>query len=91
MSVLAADGVSFAIPVDTAKQVSSDRVLVDVGGSLGQVIAQLTLQGRVNRPYVGIKMLQLNPYIAGFVMSARNAASISHRTIDEDIATISRC
>lgn len=45
MKVLAADGVSFAIPIDTAKE----------------VIAQLNLQGRVMRPYLGVKMLQLNP------------------------------
>lgn len=48
MKVLSADGVSFAIPVDTAKE----------------VLTQLALQGRVLRPYLGIKMLQINPRIA---------------------------
>ncbi|GMH37712.1 hypothetical protein BSKO_05585 [Bryopsis sp. KO-2023] len=48
MKVLAADGVSFAIPVDTAKE----------------VISQLLLSGRVLRPYLGIKMLPINPRVA---------------------------
>lgn len=48
MKAVAADGVSFAIPVDTA---------VDV-------MRQLKEHGRVIRPYVGIKMLQLNKHSA---------------------------
>lgn len=40
---LSADGVSFAIPIDVAKD----------------VIEQLQRTGRVVRPYIGIKMLQL--------------------------------
>lgn len=45
---LSADGVSFAIPIDTAKD----------------VIQQLEQRGRVIRPYIGIKMLQLNQHNA---------------------------
>lgn len=45
---LSADGVSFAIPIDTAKD----------------VIQQLQQRGRVIRPYIGIKMLQLNQHNA---------------------------
>ncbi|KAL4447599.1 hypothetical protein ABPG75_004818 [Micractinium tetrahymenae] len=48
MKAVAADGVSFAIPVDAA---------VDV-------MRQLKEHGRVIRPYVGIKMLQLNKHNA---------------------------
>lgn len=48
MKAVAADGVSFAIPVDTA---------VDV-------MRQLKEHGRVIRPYVGIKMLQLTKHNA---------------------------
>eukprot|EP00873_Tetraselmis_striata_P010484 jgi/Tetstr1/430748/TSEL_020533.t1 len=48
MKALAADGVSFAIPIDTAKQ----------------IVEQLSDKGRVVRPYLGIKMLALNPQIA---------------------------
>mmetsp|Transcript_12974 Transcript_12974/g.30779 ORF Transcript_12974/g.30779 Transcript_12974/m.30779 type:complete len:516 (+) Transcript_12974:219-1766(+) len=48
MKALAADGVSFAIPIDTAKN----------------VVKQLSEQGRVVRPYLGIKMLVLNPMIS---------------------------
>ncbi|PSC74849.1 protease Do-like 14 isoform B [Micractinium conductrix] len=48
MKAVAADGVSFAIPVDAA---------VDV-------MRQLREHGRVIRPYVGIKMLQLNKHNA---------------------------
>ncbi|GAB4816218.1 hypothetical protein N2152v2_003264 [Parachlorella kessleri] len=44
MKALAADGVSFAIPVDTALD----------------VMRQLRQHGRVIRPYAGMKMLQLN-------------------------------
>lgn len=44
MKAVAADGVSFAIPIDTAVE----------------VVRQLAEHGRVIRPYVGIKMLQLN-------------------------------
>ena len=42
MKALAADGVSFAIPIDAAKE----------------VMAALEVHGRVIRPYIGIKMLQ---------------------------------
>lgn len=45
---ISADGVSFAIPIDTAKD----------------VIQQLQQRGRVIRPYIGIKMLQLNQHNA---------------------------
>ncbi|KAK9816531.1 hypothetical protein WJX72_001610 [[Myrmecia] bisecta] len=54
MKALSADGVSFAIPVDTAKD----------------VMEQLLRLGRVVRPYIGIKMLQLN---------ASNAAQLRKR------------
>eukprot|EP00475_Leptophrys_vorax_P043279 TRINITY_DN8276_c0_g1_i1.p1 TRINITY_DN8276_c0_g1~~TRINITY_DN8276_c0_g1_i1.p1 ORF type:complete len:200 (+),score=16.42 TRINITY_DN8276_c0_g1_i1:92-601(+) len=47
MKALAADGVSFAIPIDTA-----------VG-----ILEQLAKHGRVVRPFVGIKMLELNDSI----------------------------
>ena len=40
---VSADGVSFAIPIDAAKA----------------VVDQLLARGRVTRPYIGIKMLQL--------------------------------
>lgn len=40
---VSADGVSFAIPIDAAKN----------------VVDQLLTSGRVSRPYIGIKMLQL--------------------------------
>ena len=43
MKAIAADGVSFAIPIDTAKD----------------VVQQLREHGRVLRPYAGIRMLQL--------------------------------
>ncbi|KAK9867290.1 hypothetical protein WJX84_001258 [Apatococcus fuscideae] len=43
MKAIAADGVSFAIPIDTAKD----------------VLRQLREHGRVLRPYAGIRMLQL--------------------------------
>lgn len=45
MKALAADGVSFAIPIDAAKE----------------VVAALAAHGRVIRPYIGIKMLQRGP------------------------------
>lgn len=45
---LSADGVSFAIPIDTAKD----------------VIEQLQQRGRVIRPFIGIKMLQLTEHNA---------------------------
>ena len=45
---LSADGIGFAIPIDTAKD----------------VIQQLEQRGRVIRPYIGIKMLQLNQHNA---------------------------
>ncbi|RMZ53163.1 hypothetical protein APUTEX25_005152 [Auxenochlorella protothecoides] len=48
MKALAADGVSFAIPVDTA---------IDV-------MRQLAAHGRVIRPHVGIKMLELTRHSA---------------------------
>lgn len=44
MKAVVADGVSFAIPIDTAKHIAS----------------QLQAHGRVVRPYIGIKMLQLD-------------------------------
>lgn len=43
MKAIAADGVSFAIPIDTARE----------------VVQQLREHGRVLRPYAGIRMLQL--------------------------------
>lgn len=48
MKALAADGVSFAIPIDTATD----------------VVRQLREFGRVIRPYAGMKMLQLNQHNA---------------------------
>ncbi|CAL5219537.1 g1388 [Coccomyxa viridis] len=44
MKAVVADGVSFAIPIDTAKHIAS----------------QLQSHGRVVKPYIGIKMLQLD-------------------------------
>lgn len=52
MKALAADGVSFAIPIDTAKR----------------VVNQLLTKGRVSRPYIGMKMLELNEGIASQLM-----------------------
>lgn len=54
MKALAADGVSFAIPIDEALL----------------VMRQLLASGRVARPYIGIRMLQLN---------AANAAQLRSR------------
>ncbi|CAI5941036.1 unnamed protein product [Closterium sp. NIES-64] len=48
MKALAADGVSFAIPIDSAVH----------------ILDQLSRHGRVVRPFVGIKMLELNASIA---------------------------
>ncbi|KDD75649.1 hypothetical protein H632_c569p0, partial [Helicosporidium sp. ATCC 50920] len=48
MKALAADGVSFAIPIDAALDVAR----------------QLRARGRVLRPYAGMRMLQLNPHNA---------------------------
>ncbi|CAI5464359.1 unnamed protein product [Closterium sp. Yama58-4] len=48
MKALAADGVSFAIPIDSAVH----------------ILDQLSRYGRVVRPFVGIKMLELNASIA---------------------------
>lgn len=48
LKAIAADGVSFAIPIATAVE----------------VVAQLKAHGRVIRPYIGIKMLPLNPSVA---------------------------
>ncbi|GBG84799.1 hypothetical protein CBR_g39175 [Chara braunii] len=47
MKAVAADGVSFAIPVDTAMK----------------VVEQLSKHGRVIRPFIGMKMLELNDAI----------------------------
>ncbi|GJP47665.1 hypothetical protein CLOM_g6841 [Closterium sp. NIES-68] len=47
MKALAADGVSFAIPIDSAVH----------------ILDQLSRHGRVVRPFVGIKMLELNASI----------------------------
>lgn len=44
MKAVAADGVSFAIPIDTVRE----------------VVRQLEVHGRVIRPYIGVKLLQLN-------------------------------
>jgi HtrA serine peptidase 2 len=46
MKALGSDGVSFAIPIDTVRT----------------VIEQLEKHGRVIRPYVGVKLLQLNRF-----------------------------
>lgn len=46
MKALAADGVSFAIPIDAVRE----------------VVRQLETHGRVIRPYIGVKLLQLNRY-----------------------------
>ncbi len=48
MKALAAQGVSFAIPIDTAKG----------------IVAQLRANGRVVRPYLGVKLLELSPAVA---------------------------
>eukprot|EP00898_Chlorokybus_atmophyticus_P003820 jgi/Chlat1/4439/Chrsp29S04404 len=48
MKSLAADGISFAIPIDAAKR----------------VIAHLQQYGRVKRPLLGVKLLELNPSLA---------------------------
>ncbi|KAL4530046.1 hypothetical protein Ndes2437B_g08428 [Nannochloris sp. 'desiccata'] len=46
MKALAADGVSFAIPIDFVRE----------------VVRHLEIHGRVIRPYIGVKLLQLNQY-----------------------------
>lgn len=48
MKALGAQGVSFAIPVDAAKT----------------VVASLRQHGRVVRPYLGVKLLELSPAVA---------------------------
>lgn len=48
MKALAADGVSFAIPIDYVRE----------------VVMQLETHGRVIRPYLGVKLLQLNRHNA---------------------------
>lgn len=48
MKALAADGVSFAIPIDFVRE----------------VVKQLEIHGRVIRPYLGVKLLQLNRHNA---------------------------
>jgi len=48
MKAVAADGVSFAIPIDAAME----------------VVHQLVSQGRVIRPFLGVKLLQLNRHNA---------------------------
>lgn len=48
MKAVAADGVSFAIPMDTARE----------------VVRQLAAHGRVIRPFIGVKLLQLNRHSA---------------------------
>ena len=45
MTMMNAEGISFAIPIDTAKLVAQ----------------QLVTHGRVGRPYIGIRMLTLTP------------------------------
>lgn len=57
MKALSADGVSFAIPVDTAKF----------------VIQQVLKYGRVVRPYIGIKMLDLSARTADLIRKERPA------------------
>jgi hypothetical protein len=47
MTMANAEGISFAIPIDTAKLVAQ----------------QLVTHGRVGRPYIGIRMLTLTPVI----------------------------
>jgi HtrA serine peptidase 2 len=62
MKAVAADGVSFHIPIDAARE----------------VVAQLLDRGRVIRPFIGVKLLQLN---------ALNLAQIRRRdsTFPEDV------
>ena len=57
MKALGADGVSFAIPIDEARR----------------VVTQLLDHGRVRRPYLGMKLLELN---AGICESLRRNASV---------------
>jgi hypothetical protein len=47
MTMANAEGISFAIPIDTAKLVAK----------------QLVTNGRVGRPYIGIRMLTLTPTV----------------------------
>ncbi len=47
MTMTNAEGISFAIPIDTAKLVAK----------------QLVTHGRVGRPYIGIRMLTLTPAV----------------------------
>lgn len=49
MKALAADGVSFAIPIDAVRE----------------VVGQLEARGRVVRPYIGVKLLQLSRHSVG--------------------------
>jgi HtrA serine peptidase 2 len=48
MKALAAQGISFAIPIDAAKA----------------IVEQLRANGRVIRPYLGVKLLELSPAVA---------------------------
>ncbi len=48
MKALAAQGISFAIPIDAAKA----------------IVAQLRENGRVIRPYLGVKLLELSPAVS---------------------------
>lgn len=48
MKALAADGISFGIPIDAASE----------------IVHQLLTKGRVVRPYIGVKLLQLNAHSA---------------------------
>lgn len=57
-----ADGVSFAIPIDAA---------VDV-------MMQLKAHGRVIRPYVGIKMLQVQSWRGGMVLDSFRRGDSTH-------------
>ena len=60
MKALAADGVSFAIPIDAAKE----------------VVAALAAHGRVIRPYIGIKMLQREPLRCDFRILGSQGAQL---------------
>lgn len=55
MTMANAEGISFAIPIDTAKLVAQ----------------QLVTNGRVGRPYIGIRMLTLTPAVVQQI-KARN-------------------
>ena len=70
MKAIAADGISFAIPIDTAKD----------------VLQQLKEYGRVLRPYCGIRMLQLTDSILPQLRAQDSSfPSVSHGILVSEV------